>query len=491
MKNRSANSALFLFLALFLLLTATGSLLAQGSSCAQAVEFCPFGEQDAVTFPAGTNTGFAEEGNNYGCLITTPNPAWYYLEIGAAGEINIDLTNSNIRDIDFALWGPFPDLAVGLETCGTLGSPLDCSYSPSSSETVFFNAPNVGEVYLLLITNFSNQPTDIFGTETGTGEIACCMSALQTGADCTAASSYDCTCWNRGLELTLSNADGVTPDGFCGEAERYRWASFAACSCAATIEISAADCAEPPPVRAQLYSECGALTPHTLCKEIADAEGAFLTDESGDIKLNFVVDQTYSLLLAGNATDTCTYRVTVTVSETDPPIIEADTLAGVFTICPFDTVTYAFPVITGTDEYDAVFSAGDATISEVSADLFTVQYGEADGTLCVRAFNCTDTVSLCREVTVLSASECDTSTDLLHTAAQNVLTIFPNPVAQRLTFFADLGSLWEISDSRGRPIMQGVTRAAQTRLSVADLPPGVYFLRVRGQLVKSAKFIKE
>lgn len=151
----------------------------QGLTCDEATELCP---AEGVSYPASTNAGSAEGGNNYGCLGSEPNPAWFYIGVEQAGFIDIDLTNSNNVDVDFALWGPFDDLADALNTCGSLPAPIDCSYHPQANEEVNIPTSNVGDFYLLLITNFSNQPTEIFGDASGTG-VASCDGCIANGGE--------------------------------------------------------------------------------------------------------------------------------------------------------------------------------------------------------------------------------------------------------------------------------------------------------------------
>jgi hypothetical protein len=159
---------------------------AQGS-CANSNPFCT---SNVYTFPASTGTT-SETGPNYGCLGSQPNPAWYYLQISQAGNIIIDMTNSNNVDIDFIIWGPFVDenspcngqLTGGVTPpfnfpcnggpypCGNI---VDCSYAPDPQETGTINNAQVGEFYIFLVTNYSNQPTDIiFQQSGGTGATDC------------------------------------------------------------------------------------------------------------------------------------------------------------------------------------------------------------------------------------------------------------------------------------------------------------------------------
>jgi gliding motility-associated-like protein len=119
-------------------------------------------------------------GNNYDCLFTQPNPAWFTMTIGTPGNVDFTLMNTSNVDIDFIVWGPFPNVGAALAACGNLGNGgttgnvVDCSFSAAAVEPVQFANAQVGEVYVLLVTNFSNQPTDIYSTSnTGSAQIVC------------------------------------------------------------------------------------------------------------------------------------------------------------------------------------------------------------------------------------------------------------------------------------------------------------------------------
>lgn len=160
----------FFLLPLLALLLMPAAASAQGATCAAAEPFC---SGSGVTFPAGTNQPDAPAGNNYGCLGSQPNPAWYYLQIDQPGSLTINLTNSNNVDIDFILYGPFNNAGAAIGQCGNLGNGgasgaiESCSYSASANETVTITGATPGSVYVLLITNYSNQPTQISASQSG------------------------------------------------------------------------------------------------------------------------------------------------------------------------------------------------------------------------------------------------------------------------------------------------------------------------------------
>jgi hypothetical protein len=123
-----------------------------------------------ITFTAqanGSNASIANPGNNYSCLFTSPNPSWYYLEIATGGNLAIDITAGS--DIDFELWGPFPNLANAIGNCDSYGVPIDCSYSVAAIEQANANGVVAGEVYVLLVTNYANTIQTITVENAGAG----------------------------------------------------------------------------------------------------------------------------------------------------------------------------------------------------------------------------------------------------------------------------------------------------------------------------------
>ena len=162
------------------------------------------------TFPAGVNQPYASTtapGNNYGCLTTSPNPAWYYLEIDQPGNLLIDITNNlgMFQDIDFAIWGPFSNLTTAMNNCGTLGTPHDCSYSPLAyPEQVSINGASSGDVFILLITNFSNTPCNVSFTDVGGTATTDCSIVNPCSINSISATPTSCI-----GNTTLFNISGV------------------------------------------------------------------------------------------------------------------------------------------------------------------------------------------------------------------------------------------------------------------------------------------
>ncbi len=147
------------------------SLLSFGQDvCSDAQPFCT---DLSYNFPLATDNT-SEDGPFYDCLATQPNPVWYFLRISEAGDIDIDIRSAPGEfDVDFICWGPYDqyrDMCSGL----TEDKVMDCSYDPRFDEECNIEDAQVGEFYMLLITNFSRQETDVaFSKVGGEGETDC------------------------------------------------------------------------------------------------------------------------------------------------------------------------------------------------------------------------------------------------------------------------------------------------------------------------------
>ncbi|WP_264521814.1 T9SS type B sorting domain-containing protein [Flavobacterium sp. N1994] len=146
------------------------NIFSQGASCGASTAFCAGGS--ALTFPNSTGTT-AQTDVNYDCLGTQPNPAWFYMQIGLAGNIDFHISQvdngGTPRDVDFIAWGPFTTPACGPANLNP-SSEVACSYSIAADE--FFTIPNaqVGEIYVVLLTNYHGTAGHITLTQTNTGQ---------------------------------------------------------------------------------------------------------------------------------------------------------------------------------------------------------------------------------------------------------------------------------------------------------------------------------
>ncbi|HNY75973.1 MAG TPA: hypothetical protein PKH87_04335, partial [Bacteroidales bacterium] len=188
-KYNCVDSSGFLNLPVTLRWTAKDNSGCPGDFCITKKPFCT---DTLYSFPAGVNSGVGEAGPSYCCLATTPNPVWYYLYIDQPGNIEIHIHSDVGQDLDFICWGPFNDINTPCQnsdfyltnsgtSCSNHHSPgpssdypggytVDCSYDPASEEWCYIPNTQVGQYYILLITNYSNQPTNIIFEQTNAGQ---------------------------------------------------------------------------------------------------------------------------------------------------------------------------------------------------------------------------------------------------------------------------------------------------------------------------------
>jgi len=155
-------------------------------TCEDVSPFCaPFdnlGNPEPLIFANGfyyLEESVAEDGPDYGCLGSEPNPAWFYLQVGETGDLEFEIVQNTAfdgdgnpigdgLDVDFIVYGPFNDI----ESCGdlTAANTVDCSYSAAAIEDM--NLPNAqaGDIYIVLITNFNQTPGYISLVQTNFGE---------------------------------------------------------------------------------------------------------------------------------------------------------------------------------------------------------------------------------------------------------------------------------------------------------------------------------
>ena len=170
--------------------------------CISSLPFCT---TDLIEFEAASTDQTADEENmDDGCIGSSYNPSFYHMRIHTAGPFVIHMEGhdpnnpSTTRDVDFCIWGPYTEEEV---TSGyacthlTTDKIMDCCYSAQYDEDVYlgypagehnhhgsstshgtinYHVPEVGEYYILMITNFSRQPCVINFTKIeGEGETDC------------------------------------------------------------------------------------------------------------------------------------------------------------------------------------------------------------------------------------------------------------------------------------------------------------------------------
>ena len=159
------------------------------SNCIQANSLC---NALGVPFNNTINSTVNEPGAYYGCLSTHPNPTWFYLPVSQAGQINLVIQQNTsidfmgtMRDVDYIVYGPFTSPTTPCYSQLTQNYVVSCSYSASATEYPVIPNAQPGQYYLIMVTNFSNQPGFIKIEELGSSsaEIDCTGMRLNAFLD--------------------------------------------------------------------------------------------------------------------------------------------------------------------------------------------------------------------------------------------------------------------------------------------------------------------
>lgn len=195
----------------------SGERTTVNDSCHTSMPFCT---GTIYTFPAGIDT-YSQYGPYYGCLTSQPNPAWYHMRIGTSGAITIKMTSDPSEDIDFCLWGPFDNpvspCPMNATNGGlTSGKIVDCSYSSSATEYADITNGITGQYYILVITNYSDDPCNITFQQTGGSGTTDCTILPPP------ASSNSPVCVGQTIQLSAANVTNATynwtgPAGFTSQ----------------------------------------------------------------------------------------------------------------------------------------------------------------------------------------------------------------------------------------------------------------------------------
>ena len=199
-KNNFRNFSLFIASMFFTLFAAAQPT---GATCIDSNPFCTGSALNFPNNPMVNNAPFnaspplpntSPNGPNYGCLYSQPRPIWYHMKIDQPGTLKINMkqttgpngTGGNL-DLDFAMWGPFSDLATGCQQVSNGVAPLQCSYSASNTENIGLGLSGgagggsstpppaqTGQYYIIVMTNYSqNQGYIDFNQTGGTASTDC------------------------------------------------------------------------------------------------------------------------------------------------------------------------------------------------------------------------------------------------------------------------------------------------------------------------------
>ena len=166
--------------------------------------------------PTNNNSGYGlPTGAVTGCLYTTPNQIWFIITVNSldngVSTLNFTETNSNNRDVDATIWGPIQNNNVANACAATQNTPLTCDYSYQANAYLTLTNVQVGQKYVMLVTNYSNVATQISINQPTGGSVSYCMSNFTPCVSPTASISGNQTI-NTGNAANLSvNFTGSAP----------------------------------------------------------------------------------------------------------------------------------------------------------------------------------------------------------------------------------------------------------------------------------------
>lgn len=165
------------------------STLGTPTYCLDALPICA---DPSIQYESIVGDQLAPPYLDYDCLFSQPDPQWNTINFDEAGDYVFSLdqtsTTGTPLDIDFIVWGPFLNQQDG---CVDLlpETIADCSYSATASETITLTGVPANSVYVILITNFSQQAgfytfTQDSGPPDGTNcDVVCDVTLALEGGD--------------------------------------------------------------------------------------------------------------------------------------------------------------------------------------------------------------------------------------------------------------------------------------------------------------------
>ena len=253
-------------------------LLATSCNNVTCTDYNPFCANTTYNFPNVTGTT-APDCPDYACLGTQPNPVWYYMKVSQSGTFLMNIaqttgpngTGTGI-DVDYAMWGPYPDLQAGCDGVNNGDAPAQSSYDPQDIEVVGIGLPGgdnticnhgngattppaavAGQYYVFCITNYAGVAGYItFNQSGGNGSADCSIvtpcdisSVSATPTSCNGSGQYDVsgsisfTSPPATGTLTITNSAGGTVTASAPFASPYNYSFTGISGTGATETITA------------------------------------------------------------------------------------------------------------------------------------------------------------------------------------------------------------------------------------------------------------
>ena len=426
--------------------------------CADSDPFCT---SDVITFDAASSSETAddlEDGTfDDGCIGSSYNPSWYHMRINDPGQFIIhmeghDPSSGTTRDVDFCMWGPFTDPTSPCVAQLTSDKIIDCSYSPSYTEDIFlgyqlsehdhggssladgtinYHLPQTGEYYILMITNFSQQPCTISFTKTegsGPGTTDC---GILPGI----VSNDGPYCVGETIHLTVNQQAGATyswtgPDGFTSnqlnpQRPNCTMAMAGTYTCVTTVGNETTTASTEVVVYAQPTAN---FTNTTVCsgnatqftststtnpsgQTITGYEWSFGDGQTGtgqNPSHTYAQAGTYSVTLTvSTGNGHCSHSITKTVTVETPPTASFNAT----TVCQGDATQFTSTSIgEGINSYQWNFGDGQTGTGQSTTHTFT-QPGNHQVTLTVQTSGgCTDNITQTVTVNTLPTASFNATT---------------------------------------------------------------------------------
>ena len=157
------------------------SIFSQSNSlyeCGSSFVFAAPVDNNFYTFPPNANLG---------CLSTAPNQTWFLVTINSLNSSTLTFVqdNSSGVDVDAAIYGPIQNNDISFACSSVLNPPLSCDFDFYAQSVLTINNAQVGQKYLMVVTNYSNYNTNITITQPSGGNVTYCKSNFTNSAPCT------------------------------------------------------------------------------------------------------------------------------------------------------------------------------------------------------------------------------------------------------------------------------------------------------------------
>ncbi|MEZ4950041.1 MAG: hypothetical protein R2784_11730 [Saprospiraceae bacterium] len=369
----------FTFVSLSFFLFISFSIFGQGTSCQFPNLVCT-NENDVFTIEINnTNTGTANPNNNYGCLVTQPNPTWMQWQVTTFGGALLELKNDMDLDLQVAVWGPFSGYLNTIDTCGELKTPIFCT--PVARNNHYINLPIAvpGQYFLMLVTRADASPTNLYFNEISTLGIFDCNGKIP-GCGPKADDPPGCEICQPSFSSTTVNYDAccLPVPGFCSFIENNQWVNFLATDTVAEINVYGFNCLYQEGIEAvvtdqdlNIVSNCFISSPGDFSEDL--------------IATGLTPGKRYYVMVDGVNGDACEFTLNfnsgVWVGRPD----SARQVIGPVDVCPTGIVTYSVDSVPGATNYHW----------SVPKDIATIIDGQGTRDITVRFKTKTGTGEIC------------------------------------------------------------------------------------------------